>query len=48
MSQDTKDYCAGQRAYHEGVPFDRTKSEAWREGWNDADAMYVPEHDDYA
>ena len=43
MSQDTKDYLAGQRAYDNGVPFDSSKPEAWREGWNDADAMYEPE-----
>lgn len=36
MSQDTKDYYAGQRDYHDGVAFDRTQSPAWQEGWNDA------------
>lgn len=36
MSQDTKDYYAGRQAYHEGVPLERTCSEAWREGWQDA------------
>ncbi len=36
MSQDTKDYYAGKNAYHDGVPFDKNRSEAWREGWEDA------------
>lgn len=36
MSQDTRDYYAGQDAYENGLPVDPNASDSWKEGWEDA------------